>query len=821
MATNKKITELTELSEADLSDDDVLPIVDISAGTTNKVRKSTLASALSGVSSITATSPIAVNQSTGAVVVSTGTIPIISGGTGETTANAALAALGGISDPTTTRGDIITKGVSTLDRLPIGAVNTFLKSDGTDPTWGAVAASELSGNINLTSQVTGTLPLTNGGTNATTASGARTSLGLGSIATQDSSSVTITGGSISGITDLAVADEMSYTVTTADLPSSRPSLNLNFAQAGVLDPRITYTRASTGTYYDGVTFAKAEENLLLQSQDFSTTWANLASTDTANSTAAPDGTTTADTLTESATSSIHGIVQSGVSVISGTTYAFSIFIKKGTGATAPDVIQFTWGASGFTSDVYVNYDISVGGGSSGTVTQAGASVISSSITDVGNGWYRCTFTANAGATTTSGMTVLFTNNNPTATRAPSYLGVVTADAFLWGAQLEQRSAVTDYTATTTQPITSYVPALQTAASGEARFDHDPLTGESLGFLIEEQRTNLVTYSEDFANAAWTKSAASITGNTVVAPDGTLTADKLVENTATSRHYVTANTTLTANAVYTLSIYLKAGERTTAQLGNSSVANWTSSFYSRIDLASGTITSGTGTIQSVGNGWYRVSVTGTFGPSNASGGMILDIGTVAGYTGDGYSGIYIWGAQLEAGAFPTSYIPTVASQVTRAADAASMTGTNFSSWYNAAEGTVYFDGGILSDYSTGFPVLYSINDTTSNNNIQPAINSGGNVINVEMKVANSVVAGFYPAYTSGFTKLSFAYKFNDVNYAKDGTAGTTDTSATIPVVSQLNIGVNHGGGNSLNGTIRKIAYYPKRLSDATLQALTEE
>ena len=117
MATNKKITELTELSEADLSDDDVLPIVDISAGTTNKVRKSTLASALSGVASITATSPIAVNQSTGSVVVSTGTIPITSGGTGETSASAALAALGGISDPTDTRGDIITRGASALARL--------------------------------------------------------------------------------------------------------------------------------------------------------------------------------------------------------------------------------------------------------------------------------------------------------------------------------------------------------------------------------------------------------------------------------------------------------------------------------------------------------------------------------------------------------------------------------------------------------------------------------------------------------------------------------------------------------------------------------
>ncbi len=178
MATNKKITELTELSEADLSDDDVLPIVDISAGTTNKVRKSTLASALSGVASITATSPIAVNQSTGSVVVSTGTIPITSGGTGATSASAGLAALGGISDPTNTRGDIIARGASALGKIGIGANNTVLRSDGTDPSWGSVATSELTGNISLTSQVTGTLPVANGGTNATSASAARTSLGL-------------------------------------------------------------------------------------------------------------------------------------------------------------------------------------------------------------------------------------------------------------------------------------------------------------------------------------------------------------------------------------------------------------------------------------------------------------------------------------------------------------------------------------------------------------------------------------------------------------------------------------------------------------------
>ena len=164
MATNKKITELTELSEADLSDDDVLPIVDISNNTTKKVRKSTLSSALSGVSTLAASSPLTVNQGTGAVTISTGTIPISSGGTGQTNASAAISALGGLSDPTTTRGDLLSRGASIVGRVPIGSVNNVLKSDGTDPGWGLVATSELSGTINLTNQVSGILPTGNGGT---------------------------------------------------------------------------------------------------------------------------------------------------------------------------------------------------------------------------------------------------------------------------------------------------------------------------------------------------------------------------------------------------------------------------------------------------------------------------------------------------------------------------------------------------------------------------------------------------------------------------------------------------------------------------------
>ena len=191
MASNKKITELTELTEIDLSDDDVLPIVDVSAGTTNKVRKSTLASALAGVASMSATSPVSVNQATGAVTVSLDTVPITSGGTGAVTADDARNNLGAALDPTDTRGDLITRGITTLDKLAIGSNNYVLKSNGTDPVWGQVDGGE----------VTGTVAVVNGGTGSTTSSGALTN--LGAAASGANTDITSLGGLT---TDIAVVD---------------------------------------------------------------------------------------------------------------------------------------------------------------------------------------------------------------------------------------------------------------------------------------------------------------------------------------------------------------------------------------------------------------------------------------------------------------------------------------------------------------------------------------------------------------------------------------------------------------------------------------
>lgn len=560
---------------------------------------------------------------------------------------------------------------------------------------------------------------------------------------------------------------------TANFPAIRPTLNLDFVNSRTVDPRITFTRASTATYYDGKTFAKEEENLLVRSQEFDdAAWVKSSATVTANTGAAPDGTTTADMLTARAANG------SALQTFTAKEqpYTFSLWVRRtiGTGTVAITADGTTWSA------------ITI----SGTWTR-----------------FSVTVTPSAGSRT-AGIRL-----------------ATSGDAVeIWGAQLEQRSTVTAYTPTTDQPITRYVPRLMTAAANTPRIDFDPVTGACRGLLIEEQRTNLLTYSEQFDHAVWNGSTTStIATNTQASPDGTLTLDTLAHTS--SGVFGRSPVTITAGTTVSFSLYVKKGNTSFFRLrlanGADSVSAWfdlDSGSASSNSAGSGNVLFSASAISNVGNGWYRVSLTCTT-TTITSVDVAMACAAITGGVSTTNDYAYIWGAQLEAGAFPTSYIPTTSSQVTRSADSAVMTGTNFSSWYRRDEGTIYFDGGIPSNYSAGFMVLYSINDTTANNNIQLAINAGGDVINVEMKVGGSVVAGFYPAHTSGTAKLAFAYKLNDVNFAMNGVSGTTDTSAAVPVVSQLNIGINQSVVDSLNGHIRRIAYWPVRLPNAVLQAIT--
>jgi hypothetical protein len=374
---------------------------------------------------------------------------------------------------------------------------------------------------------------------------------------------------------------------------------------------------------------------------------------------------------------------------------------------------------------------------------------------------------------------------------------------------------TAYTPTTTAPITNYIPALQTAASGVARFDHRPLTGESLGLLVEEQRTNLLLRSEDFSTT-WTTTNASVTTNTIIAPDGTLSGDTLTDNATSGQHQVSQLIAVTSGTSYTLSCFVKKGTNQYARLslGGAAMTFAVATF----NLDAGTVVSGTATITSVGNGWYRISATST-ASSTANGSFAIGLTNATGttYSGTG-STIFIWGAQVEAGAFPTSYIPTVAATVTRNADAATMTGTNFSSWYRADEGSLY--GEANTGTSTGNAFIFNLSDNSLNNRILIGQNNSSSLVLVAVGGTTTLQPTNLVTRSSLNRKYAGVYKVDDAQIATNGTLATQDTSGAIPSnLIRADIGQTHAGTAVLNGTIKKIAYYPARLADAQLQALT--
>ncbi len=602
----------------------------------------------------------------------------------------------------------------------------------------------------------------------------------------------------------------------SNFPAIKPTLLLDFANTKQLDPRITFTRASTATYY-GTQTAKADENLLLQSQTFeNASWSVADNVSiTANTATAPDSTVTADTLAETAVTGIHTCSQNSSST---GVLTLSVFAKPNSGTP---FLTIGISSSG-TSHSSATFDLSLGTNTQTQVNGGFYASPSATITAVAQGFYRCTFTV----TTTDNATLfrIGLNNTGTPTSAnrsfgATYLGVVTNSIFVWGAQLEQRSAVTAYTPTTTQAITNYIPVLQTAASGVARFDNNPTTFESLGLLIEESRTNLILQSEDL-DTTWTETRATLSLNSVVAPNGALTADRLIASTDNNTHFSSQTFTGTA-ASHTFTVYAKASGLNHVALrlfnGTSQVGL---AYYNLSTGATGTVTAGTAAITSVGNNYYRCSLTATLAASASCTAdiQLANADNTNSFIGNAFDGVTLWGAQVELGAFATSYIPTVASQVTRAADAASMTGTNFSSWFNQAEGSLYVDYNLGLDNSS--IVVCMFDDATSNNNIQMRYASGSQAqytVNVGGVSQVSLAPSGYSA--TGNYKRAVTYATNSFNQAINGVLpNAEDTSGVVPIFTNLRIGTGFTG-NSLNSTIKKIAYYPLRVTNAQLQALT--
>jgi predicted DNA-binding transcriptional regulator AlpA len=378
--------------------------------------------------------------------------------------------------------------------------------------------------------------------------------------------------------------------------------------------------------------------------------------------------------------------------------------------------------------------------------------------------------------------------------------------------------------------------LSTASSGAARFDHRLEGGVwvNKGLLIEEQRTNVCLRSEEFGTAPWAAAAVTLTNNNITAPDGTTTAERILETTTNTSHNVQQAFTLDMTSTnYAFSVFVKGGlgrTRGRLQIANNTFAGGVNANFNLSTESVSAVQFGTGvqtgaTIQNVGNDWYRISIAGRTGQTGTHIAVIyiLNDSGQDSYAGDTSKGLYLWGAQLEAGAFPTSYIKTTSASVTRNADVASMTSTNFSSWYNATEGTMFTQSTIYRNLpASTFPRIIQIsNGTAAERIIMSYASDIPGLRNIVTDNSSNVVSNDFNVGQSNGINRKFAttYKVNDFAGSVDGGSVVTDTSGTLPTVSQINFGADENPANFLNGHIAKFYYWNTRKPDSFLQSIT--
>ncbi len=357
--------------------------------------------------------------------------------------------------------------------------------------------------------------------------------------------------------------------------------------------------------------------------------------------------------------------------------------------------------------------------------------------------------------------------------------------------------------------------IETVDVNQPRFDYDPVTGECKGLLIEESRQNLLTYSNDFTNAVWTPFPNTIPSANQTGLDGTTSAFTYTA-LSTTPNYVYQNFTCTASTTYTFSFYVKLGTLRASSYKIAVYNNTGAAFIAADVVPTQTLSS---------ESWTRVSYTFTT-PAGCTSARVYPYRNTN--TSQNNGTIFLWGAQLEAGAFPTSYIPTTTATVTRTAEIAEMTGTNFSSWYNQTEGTFFFDGTlpfITTDTRTRVP--YGVSNGLNFPNSM-YVSKGSTSLGVSFSVINNNVSQH--SGTTGGTMTSNRFKIasavapRSIRTSFSGDiVNPSRPSAAIPTVDRLSLGKepwNASPSNPIIGCIRRFTYYPRALKPNQLQYLTQ-
>ena len=364
--------------------------------------------------------------------------------------------------------------------------------------------------------------------------------------------------------------------------------------------------------------------------------------------------------------------------------------------------------------------------------------------------------------------------------------------------------------------------ITTVAANVPRLNYPLIDGKVVGcpsLLLEPERTNLITYSEDFSQ--WSTVDSSVTDNNAISPDGSLNASLLTEGVTVSNHQINApNASITTGLTYTFSVFVKNNgvdlfSITAGAFGSLAI-------NSTFNLVTQTSTSllGSSTIKKMGD-YFLCTVTGVSTQTrNQSMLIILNKANIAypfSYQGDGTSGIYIWGAQLEEGSYLTSYIPTNGSSVTRSAESANDAGT--SDTFNDSEGVLMAEISALVSSDGSRDIEISDGNT---NRIIIQYNSIGTI---QVYVLVNGVATYTFEYTTlitQFNKIALKYKENDFALWVDGFEADSSNSGSVfssNTLTQLDF--LKGVDSSLNfyGNTKQIQYYNSALTDSELEKIS--
>jgi hypothetical protein len=520
---------------------------------------------------------------------------------------------------------------------------------------------------------------------------------------------------------------------------------------------------------------KGRENVLLQSNQFDTTWINNGTTETGGQTDRGGGSNAWLIEKSIAGGSIRqSIVYNGV----GT---FSIYAKAG---SLDYILLYINYGSGTDTQAY--FDLS--SGSVGTTIAE----IDATISSIGGGWYRCSVSFNTPSATATILVFPANGDNDTSGTSGSI--------YIQDAQLEQGLVATDYIET----------GASTAQAGILedlpRLDYSG--GASCpALLLEPQRSNVFPYSEYFSDE-WSESNATLTHNAAISPEGVQNAASL-DATALA---ASLRDNINVTGTYTFSVFVKGVNAAGIRLRVDAATDANSYF----DLSDGSLVTSGGTnvtADSVdyGNGWRRYYMTADISNSQKIQLFITD-----GDTGYGLGEIYIYGAQFEAGSYPTSYIPTYGSAVTRSAD--SCLATSVSDLIGQTQGTLFAEIDFQQTESSSR--FIAVGDGTSANRIAIFTNSSNDGLRVFVADNSNIQVDSSIAVSKGVVKLALAYDNNDYVLYVNGVSRITDTNASVPACDNVYLGRQEISlTNVLGSGIKQAVLFKTRLTNAELAALT--